>query len=254
MAIVCIPTSPVIPLVCGWKPSRRPLWPRCSRSTSRRGKASMAWPSISWRCGPRHQAAIRGILSNPVYTGQVYAGRLRSHPARQRRSALTLIRHRPGGRTKTLSDAWLLVAHVPPIVSQEQFDLVQTKLAHNQQLAMRHNTAHNYLLRCLVSCGLCRTSCRARTESLAYTYYYCAGARCTRFSRAAIRDAPRALSPPGNSMLWSGVLSVRSSPILNRLRRPCNEHKAAIGCPKNCKPAESSCARPRSPLTNNWNA
>jgi site-specific DNA recombinase len=122
-----------------------------------------------------NQATIRGILSNPASTGQVYAGRLRSHPARQRRSALTPIGHQPGGRTKTPAAEWLLVAQGPPIVSQEQFALVQPKLAHNQQLAMRHHTAHAYLLRGLVSCGLCRTSCRARTASPVYGYDVCRG-------------------------------------------------------------------------------
>jgi site-specific DNA recombinase len=115
-----------------------------------------------------NQATMRGILSNPAYTGQVYAGRLRSHPARQRRSALTPIGHQLGGRTTTPAAGWLLVAQVPPIVSQQQVAFVQTKLAHNQQLAMRHHTAYEYLLRCLVSCGRCRTACRARTESPPY--------------------------------------------------------------------------------------
>ena len=45
------------------------------------------------------------------------------------------------------------MAHVPAIVSQEQFDSVQAKVAQNQQFARRNNTAHAYLLRALVSCG-----------------------------------------------------------------------------------------------------
>jgi site-specific DNA recombinase len=60
-------------------------------------------------------------------------------------------------------DAWLLVASVPAIVSQELFDQVQAKLAHNQVGARRHNTTHTYLLRTLVSCGACRLACTGRT-------------------------------------------------------------------------------------------
>ena len=32
-------------------------------------------------------ASLRGLLTNPVYTGQVFAGRWRSRPPRMRRSA-----------------------------------------------------------------------------------------------------------------------------------------------------------------------
>ncbi len=35
-----------------------------------------------------NQASVRGILTNPVYAGTVYAGRSRSHPAHQRHSPL----------------------------------------------------------------------------------------------------------------------------------------------------------------------
>ena len=48
-------------------------------------------------------ATIRGILTNPSYTGQVYAGRTRAQPARIRRSAL-----HPIGRPSTTQ------APVPP--------------------------------------------------------------------------------------------------------------------------------------------
>jgi site-specific DNA recombinase len=46
-------------------------------------------------------STLRGILSNPAYTGQVYAGRTRARPARRRRSALRPLakcRRRSGSR------------------------------------------------------------------------------------------------------------------------------------------------------------
>ncbi len=48
-------------------------------------------------------------------------------------------------------------------MTQEQYELVQQKLAHNRQFAARNNTAHNYLLRALISCGLCRLASTGRT-------------------------------------------------------------------------------------------
>jgi site-specific DNA recombinase len=61
-------------------------------------------------------------------------------------------------------------------VSQEQFEQVQAKLAHNQQFARRNNTAHPYLLRALVSCGKCHLACTGRSDArYGYAYYTCRG-------------------------------------------------------------------------------
>ena len=40
------------------------------------------------------------------------------------------------------------MAQVPAIITQDQFDLVQAKLAQNQQYARRNNTAHPYAVAC----------------------------------------------------------------------------------------------------------
>ncbi len=120
-----------------------------------------------------NQSTVSDLLTNPAYTGAVYAGRTRSVDSRQRQSALRPVGHKRGPRNTPPSE-WHLVAQVPPIVSQEQFDAVQAKLAHNQRFATRHNTTHPYLLRTLVSCGVCRLSCRGRTHGT-YSYSICRG-------------------------------------------------------------------------------
>src|SRR6266511_907613 len=63
---------------------------------------------------------------------------------------------------------------VPQIVLKETFARVQAKLDSNQQLAAR-NTRHEYLLRALVSCGMCRLSCTVRQIQAGYRYYQCRG-------------------------------------------------------------------------------
>jgi site-specific DNA recombinase len=125
-----------------------------------------------------HPNTIRLLLTTPAYAGQVYAGRSRPRAARGRWSALRPVR--PGSQCDEPLPpaAWMPVAPVPALVSQEQFDQVQAKLAHNQQFARRHNTAHRYLLRALVSCGVCQLCCVGRTchsHRPAYAYYQCRG-------------------------------------------------------------------------------
>src|SRR5215210_3497355 len=109
---------------------------------------------------------LRGILTNPVYTGEVYAGRVQE--ARGTGATATPRRLRPRAD-------WITVASIPALVSQEQFDRVQDKLAQNRQFARRNNTAHPYLLRALVSCGVCGLSCLGRCLPSGYRYYCCRG-------------------------------------------------------------------------------
>jgi site-specific DNA recombinase len=119
------------------------------------------------------KSTIEGILTNPVYLGQVVAGRLRTRIPRQRQSPLL-----PVGRYKKATvvvpqSEWLRVATIPALISQEQFDQAQAKLAQNKQRARRNNTRHEYLLRALVSCGVCRLSCYGREKTGGYRYYVC---------------------------------------------------------------------------------
>jgi site-specific DNA recombinase len=97
-------------------------------------------------------------------------------PPKIRRSATHPIGQPHGSATLSPQEEWIPVAQIPAIVSQEQFELVQAKLAKNQSFASRHNTAHQYLLRALVSCGICQFSCYARTVAgKSYGYYICSG-------------------------------------------------------------------------------
>ena len=121
-------------------------------------------------------ATLRAVLTNPAYTGRVYAGRTRPRPAKLRRSATHLMGRPHDSLIPVPQAEWILVAEIPAIVSQQQFELVQAKLAANQSFATRHNTAHQYLLRALVSCGVCQLACFGRTSPNGeHSYYICTG-------------------------------------------------------------------------------
>ena len=176
-------------------------------------------PSGRWRW---NQATVRGILANPVYTGTVFIGRYRSTAARHRQSPLVPIGRGHGGHPLTDQEQWVAVSQIPAIVSQEQFDLVQAKLAHNQQFARRNNTAHPYLLRALVSCGVCHLACTGRSSKAGYAYYTCRGK-----SQAIVscRDekCPSRFIPAGqlDDLVWQDVCEVLTHPetIASALQR-----------------------------------
>jgi site-specific DNA recombinase len=118
-------------------------------------------------------ATLRGILTNPAYTGQVYAGRMHYRPPKVRRSATNPIGHHHDSVEWLPPEQWIAVAPIPAIVSRQQFELAEAKLRQNQSFARRNNKAE-YLLRALVSCGACRLACQARRTG-PNQYYLCAG-------------------------------------------------------------------------------
>jgi site-specific DNA recombinase len=160
-----------------------------------------------WNC-----STVRRILSNPVYMGKVYASRERARPVTRRRSALGPIGKRPNGRALQPPEDWILVGHVPPIVTSEQFEAVQAKLATNPRWARRNNTTRQYLLRAMLSCGRCRHAYVGRARG-SYIYYECCGhghpvhahldERCpSRCLRAQVLD----------DLVWADLCSLLSQP------------------------------------------
>lgn len=158
---------------------------------------------------------VRGILRNPTYTGTVYAQRTRYRPPRLRRSATHTLGHPHGTATPLPADMWLVVGSVPALVSQEQFEQVQAKLAQNQSFASRNNTAHQYLLRALVSCGHCHLACTARTVNGRNYYYLCNGKNQPVHSH---RDTPcPARYTPADqldALVWHDLCEVLTHPDL----------------------------------------
>jgi site-specific DNA recombinase len=167
-------------------------------------------PSGHWRW---NQATLRGLLSNPAYTGQVYIGRSRRRPARVRRSATRPLGHPHPGHCMTPPEEWVPVASIPAVVSREQFDQVQAKLARNQAFARRHNTAHSYLLRALVSCGVCQIACMGRARSPAYRYCVCRG-KAHPVTSGRDEKCPARLIPAGqlDDLVWQDLCELLTHP------------------------------------------
>jgi site-specific DNA recombinase len=157
-------------------------------------------------------ATIRGLLTNPTYTGALYSRRMRYRTPQIRRSAT-----HPLGRPHETGiplppEEWIPVAQVPAIVSLEQFERVQAKLAHNQSFAQRHNTAHHYLLRALVSCGRCLRACTARTAGK-YGYYLCSG-KAKPMHRSTERPCEARFIPAAqlDEVVWKDLCEVLTHP------------------------------------------
>jgi len=107
---------------------------------------------------------------NPVYTGKLYIDRSRSRPARIRRSATHPLGNPAHGQEFTPPETWIPVGTVLALVSQEDFDRVQVKLALNKKQATRNNKSHRYLLRVVEPVN---PRVIARTTNGGLHYYIC---------------------------------------------------------------------------------
>jgi site-specific DNA recombinase len=173
-------------------------------------------------------ASVRGVLTNPTYTGQVYVNRTRCQPARIRRSSTHPIGRPQASPVPTPPQEWIPVATVPAIVTREQFDRVRSKLSANRSFAARNNKSTNYLLRALVSCGACGLACQARRAlPSGRTYYVCTGKNLQVRQRTGAYCHSR-LIPAGalDELVWKDLLELLRSPgqVATALRR------AAGGC------------------------
>jgi site-specific DNA recombinase len=165
---------------------------------------------VRWR-----HTTVRFLLRNPAYTGTLYACRSRARRSLVRRSALQPVgkRHNDSAAPRPREE-WVEAGSIPALVTRKQYELVQEKLERNRQFAARNNTAHDYLLRALISCGLCGLACTGRTAGVGYPYYVCAGKRAD--GARGDRRCRSRLTPAGqlDELVWVDLCEVIREPQL----------------------------------------
>jgi site-specific DNA recombinase len=164
-------------------------------------------------------ATLRGILTNPVYTGKVYAGRVRYRPPKIRRSATHPIGHPHDSSVPLPEEEWVFVAQVPAMVSQEQFDLAKEKLSKNKSFARRNNKTNEHLLRALVSCAECMQASIAVAKTFGKNndrkqrYYVCSG-KFDKAQSAPEEKCPSRYAPAEqlDEVVWKDLCEVLTHP------------------------------------------
>ena len=160
-------------------------------------------------------STIHHILSDPVYIGTAYANRYEYVAPKKPRirsprcDEKTCRRRRP-------RDQWIAIP-VPALVEQETWDRAQAQMARNALISFRNNKKHNYLLRCLLKCGICGLAIHgcgfARTAGgVERRYYRCAGVDTLTTGRDT--KCPRAMIDAEiiEQAVWDHVVGLLSDP------------------------------------------
>jgi site-specific DNA recombinase len=160
-------------------------------------------------------STVHHILSDPVYIGTAYANRYEYVAPKKPRTRLPRCEEKTCRRPRP-RDQWIAIP-VPALVDQETWDRAQAQMARNALVSFRNNKKHDYLLRCLLKCGICGLAIHgcgfARTAGgLERLYYRCAGVDALTTGRDT--KCPRAMIDAEviERAVWGHVVGLLSEP------------------------------------------
>ena len=198
--------SPMIKMLFGWVLDEA----ISIRQATRRLNASAYRPR-----GGRDQwssSSVRAILINEAYTGCSYYNR-----RRWIESDRTDQSFRKAHKTRSVErprEEWIRVP-IPALIDEETFARVQQQLQKNSAFSRRNlQRGEEYLLRCLVKCGVCGRSMVANSY-LRRSYYRCAcSVDYVCAGRARKCPTPAVFAPDLDQLVWKEISTLLRSPRL----------------------------------------
>ena len=163
------------------------------------------------------KSTVQQILKNPAYCGKTYAFTCTYGKPKYRMKSDT--KRRYTGIVMKPREEWVEIPNATPaIISEDIYNSVQDRLAHNRKMATR-NSKHEYLLHGHIYCGKCDRAYWAAPgiktrngKRYEYPFYHCSGKsksvtpiRCEnkRHSAARIED-----------LIWAEVEKILAKPEL----------------------------------------
>jgi site-specific DNA recombinase len=177
-------------------------------------------------------AVVHRILFDSLYCGTAYVNRYRFAPPKRPR------RRRPGCADNTCrrprpAEEWIAIP-VPAIIDPECHRRAQEQLRRNARLSFRHNTRHDYLLRCLLSCRTCGlamfgTTYRATARQPQRRYYKCHGKDCLHSGRDEPCPQRLAKARELEAAVWEHLKRLLGDPeaLLEQFQKAAQEARGA---------------------------
>ena len=155
-------------------------------------------------------SSVRSMLANPAYTGVCHYNK-----RRWIESDRTDRLFRKNHKTKCVlrpQEEWIPIP-IPSLIDEPTFAAVQEQLKANKAFSPRNlHREGEYLLRCLVSCGVCGRTMVAHSRGK-HTYYHCAGnADPVHSSIPKPCPAPLVYAPDLDQLVWKEINALLTSP------------------------------------------
>ena len=174
-------------------------------------------------------SSVRAIVTNDAYTGVSYYNRRRFVESDRtdgvfRKTRKTRCVFRP-------KEEWIPVP-VPALIDEDTFRRAQERMKINKAFAPRNlKRAEEYLLRCLVSCGVCGRSMVAHACGC-HTYYHCsASIDYVTSGRAQRCPSPMVYAPDLDRLVWDQISTLLRSPDLLRNAWVAQRQQGSLGSP-----------------------
>lgn len=181
------------------------------------------------------RSTIWGMLRNPAYCGRAAFGKTRLVSTRPkmtrpvRRKGKRIVPSAHVTRDQPQSE-WIEIA-VPPIVSDQQFELAARRLQDNRRFAPR-GTKEPSFLQGLVACATCgysyyRTSTRTKKRRL--YYYRCLGSDDYRYENGRVCSSRPVRQDYLEDLVWGHVMKLMADPglIRNEIDRRLRDLRAS---------------------------
>jgi len=168
------------------------------------------------------RSTLWGMLRNPAYCGRAAFGKTQRQEARAKMTRPVRRRGKrmpvTGHVTRDLPASEWVEIPVPPIVSEEVFELATRRLRDNQRFASRHTKVAS-LLQGLVACAACgysyyRTSTRTKRRTL--YYYRCLGSDDYRYEHGRLCASRPVRQDYLDELVWGHVMKLLADPGLIR--------------------------------------
>jgi site-specific DNA recombinase len=168
------------------------------------------------------RSTIWGMLRNPAYCGRAAFGKTRTsdrrakmtRPVRRRGKRMPVTGHITRDQPRS---EWIEIP-VPPIVSEQVFELAARRLRDNQRFASRRTKEPSLLqgLMACTSCGYSYYRTATRTSKRKLYYYRCLGSDDYRYEHGRLCSSRPVRQDYLDQLVWEHVLTLLTNPGLIR--------------------------------------
>lgn len=165
---------------------------------------------IASRAAQWWSSQIYDMLSNETYMGTAYMFKNRAIEQKRTAKSKEYRRHKNKGKVQRPREEWIGIP-VQPIIDVEVWNKAQVLLKQNAKQSRRNNKVNEYLLRGLVTCGLC--GCMAGGYVSNKSIYYGCGAKRNKNILSKPHDeVVRVNRAPFDENVWTQLEELLSNP------------------------------------------